>query len=81
VTIHAGETLTVSTLMYDHDWGSADDIMCKGWHTYGPYTDAQLQVGQLEWDINNHTQGYYAFSNIGNAWNGNAACTLAYYAN
>ena len=33
--------------MYDHDWGSADDIMCKIAVTFGPYKGVVEVAGLL----------------------------------
>jgi hypothetical protein len=73
VTLYAGQTLTVSALMYDYDWGSADDIICKTSATFGPYTEAQLAAGQEFIDIN-----VKGSSGISMADNGNGACKVTF---
>ena len=42
LTVKPGELIMVSTLIYDYDSASADDVVCSASRAFGPFTAAQL---------------------------------------
>jgi hypothetical protein len=69
--VHPGEQFAVTTLMYDYDSGSADDLVCSAYMWFGPYTDAELQAKKYVTDGLNRSLW------MGN--NGSAECFVAFH--
>jgi hypothetical protein len=66
LTVLSGETITFDVRMKDYDSASADDNVCVGSLTVGPFTDSQLSA--MWWST--------PFGGtIKMPWNGNGACS------
>jgi hypothetical protein len=64
--VQPGEVITAAVDMQDYDALSANDTVCKGFTTLGPFTAAELQSGAYRGKV----------GTIHMSFNGHAECTV-----